>query len=124
MSCAWQTLNQFAGNDKELRGRAGTITVLHTHSRRLDYHPHVHIVMPAAAISRRDRHWRTRHKAGYLFSSKALVRVFRGKFFSRLKGQQLKIPSTPAQWVVDCQAVGQGVKAITYLGKYLYRGVL
>jgi len=26
------------------------VAVLHTHSRRLDYHPHVHLVMPAAAL--------------------------------------------------------------------------
>ena len=33
MSSAWQTLNQFSENDKELRGRTGAISVLHTHSR-------------------------------------------------------------------------------------------
>ncbi len=30
----------------------------------------------------------------------------------------------PAQWVVDCQPVGKGDQALTYLGRYLYRGVL
>jgi hypothetical protein len=34
--------------------------VLHTHSRRLDYHPHVHVVMPAAAIDTDKRLWRTK----------------------------------------------------------------
>ena len=28
------------------------------------------------------------------------------------------------QWVVDCKQVGSGAKAIAYLGRYLYRGVL
>lgn len=125
MSCAWETINQFCENDKELRGRAGAIAVLHTHSRKLDFHPHVHLVVPAAAINRRDRHWRTRAKAGYLFSSKALASVFRGKFLARLKKGNLVLPSTvPSRWVVDCQSVGRGDKAITYLGKYLYRGVI
>jgi hypothetical protein len=36
--CSWETLNTFAQNDPQLQGQAGAITVLHTHSRRLDYH--------------------------------------------------------------------------------------
>ena len=36
---AWDTVNTFSQNDKKLRGRAGAVAVLHTHSRRLDYHP-------------------------------------------------------------------------------------
>ena len=30
----------------------------------------------------------------------------------------------PQQWVVDCKHVGAGEKALVYLGRYLYRGVL
>ena len=30
----------------------------------------------------------------------------------------------PKAWVVDCKHAGRGDKALTYLGKYLYRGVL
>ncbi len=48
--CSWETVKTFAQNDPQLKGNAGAITVLHTHSRRLDYHPHVHCVIPAAAI--------------------------------------------------------------------------
>jgi len=33
--------------------------VLHTHSRRLDYHPHVHMVIPGAALNAEKRLWRT-----------------------------------------------------------------
>ncbi len=33
-------------------------------------------------------------------------------------------PTLPKDWIVDCQYVGRGEKALTYLGKYLYRGVL
>ena len=28
------------------------------------------------------------------------------------------------RWVVDCKAVGSGKKALVYLGRYLYRGVI
>ena len=30
----------------------------------------------------------------------------------------------PEKWVVDCKHVGTGDKAIVYLGRYLYRGVI
>ena len=30
----------------------------------------------------------------------------------------------PVQWVVDCKSVGTGAKALIYLGRYLYRGVI
>jgi hypothetical protein len=50
MRCSWDTVRTFSQNDKQLQGTPGAIAVLHTHSRRLDYHLHVHPVMPAAAI--------------------------------------------------------------------------
>ena len=28
------------------------------------------------------------------------------------------------KWIVDCKQVGSGAKAIVYLGRYLYRGVV
>ncbi len=30
----------------------------------------------------------------------------------------------PEEWVVDCKSVGSGEKALIYLGRYLYRGVI
>src|ERR1700693_1786575 len=30
----------------------------------------------------------------------------------------------PEKWVVDCKSVGNGDKALIYLGRYLYRGVI
>jgi hypothetical protein len=38
-------------------------------------------------------------------------------------GWQVKA-ALPKQWVVDCKHVGNGAKALLYLGRYLYRGVL
>src|SRR5574337_446754 len=89
MQCAWDTLDTFAHNDARLRATPGAVGVLHTHNRRLDFHPHVHMVMPAAALDTRRRLWRTKSRrgkaganaagGGYLFNHKALAKVFRGK---------------------------------------------
>ena len=129
LQCSWETLDTFARNDRRLQGTTGAITVLHTHSRRLDYHPHVHLAVPAAAVDAKNRRWRTKTGSGrkgkpYLFSQKALAKVFRAKFLAALTQAGLPAPSAPKKWVVDCTPVGSGEKALVYLGRYLYRGVL
>lgn len=121
---AWETVNTFSQHDKKLRGSTGAVTVLHTHNRRLDYHPHVHLVMPAAAFDNKSRRWRNKD-GGYLFNHKALAKVFRAKVLEGVKQAGLKLPgSYPADWVVDCKEVGSGQQALIYLGRYLYRGVI
>lgn len=119
-----QVLKTFAINDNKLQGKAGFTTVLHTHSRRLDYHPHIHVVMVAGAIDPIKKLWRV--KSGkYLFNHKALARVFRALFLKTAVDHGLRIPGQcPSKWVVDCKHVGKGDKALVYLGSYLYRGVI
>ena len=126
--CSWETVRTFAENDRQLQGRAGAITVLHTHSRRLNFHPHVHLVMPAGAIDPAKRLWRTKKSNGkkhYLFSHKALAKVFRAKMLDAINKEGLKLPDRYARtWIVDCKFAGNGEKALVYLGRYLYKGVI
>jgi len=133
IQCVWETVRTFSQNDKQLQGVPGAIAVLHTHSRRLDYHPHVHLVMPAAAMDAVKRLWRTKggktrknkNKEPYLFNHKALAKVFRAKLLDAIIDEGLALPpSYPKEWVVDCKSVGSGEKALVYLGRYLYRGVI
>ena len=154
MQCAWDTLNTFSHNDPKLRATPGAVGVLHTHNRRLDLHPHVHMLMPAAALDTQHTLWRTKHRrtkhrrtkagskthtnadnadntqlakpaGGYLFNHKALAKVFRAKLLDAIGHAGLTLPAAlPQTWVVDCKAVGDGAKALLYLGRYLYRGVI
>ncbi len=158
MQCAWDTLDTFSRNDRQLRARPGAVGVLHTHNRRLEFHPHVHMVMPAAALDTKRKLWRTKRRrarprrdkagttssstittkhaaadaadgggggGGYLFNHKALAKVFRAKVLDAIDRAGLTLPAQfPATWVVDCKAVGDGRKALLYLGRYLYRGVI
>ena len=128
MQVSWETLKTFSLNDKALQGIPGAVAVLHTHTRRLDYHPHVHAVMPAGAIDGERGLWRTKRRRGqarYLFPHKALARVFRARMLAAFAAAGLTVPSgVPPQWVVDCRPVGTGAKALVYLGRYLYRGVI
>lgn len=98
--------------------------ILHTHTRRLDYHPHVHIVVPGGGIDAGRRQWK-KTKGKYLFNAFALAKVFRARVLAALNDAQFAIPiGVPEKWVVDCKHVGRGQPALEYLSRYLYRGVI
>ncbi len=128
LACVWKTVKDFAKNDNALQGIAGAIAVLHTHSRRLDFHPHVNLVMPAGVIDHKKGLWRTKEQEGkkhYLFNHKALAKVFRAKLLAAITKAGLKLPrSSEKVWIVDCKFAGKGQKALVYLGRYLYKGVI
>ncbi len=121
---AVSTCRDFARRDKHLHGEIGQSAVLHTQTRRLDYHPHVHLIIPGGAIDAAAHRWRT-PKGKFLFSHKALATVFRARMLEGMKQAKLLPQSTlPETWVVDCRAVGNGLPALKYLARYLYRGVI
>lgn len=122
--CVQDVLKTFTKNDKTLGGSAGFTCLLHTHARNLDFHPHIHVVMPGASINQKTGQWRVK-SSKYLFNHKNLAKVFRAKFLEAVVDLGLHVPgTTPKDWVVDCKDVNNGDKAIIYLGKYLYKGVI
>lgn len=123
-SCVSTTLTDFGLNPRHLGADIGMTTVLHTHSRKLDYHPHLHVVVPGGGVDKRRRQWKKK-KGKYLFNQKALAKVFRARFLDALNKQKLPVPrGVRPTWVVDCAQVGKGFTALTYLSRYLYRGVI
>ena len=128
MRCAWETVHRFSQNDRQLQGTPGAIAVLHTHSRRLDFHPHVHLVVPAAAVDAAKQRWRRKRRGKngtYLFNEKAMAKVFRAKMLAAIEAAGICLPARyPREWVAHCKSVGSGEKALVYLGRYLYRGVI
>ena len=123
-ACATSTLKDFGLNPKKLGADIGMTAILHTHTRRLDYHPHVHVVVPGGGIDPRRRQWKKR-RGKFLFNEFALAKVFRARFLDALNEAKLSIPiGVPDKWVVDCTHVGKGQPALEYLSRYLYRGVI
>ncbi len=124
---AADTLKAFGANPKNMNAGLGMTGVLHTHSRRLDYHPHVHFVVPGGGINVRKNEWR-KLKGKYLFNGKNLANVFRAKLLKALDEKKL-LPADlkvkiPKEWVVNCKHVGKGLPALQYLSRYLYKGVI
>ncbi len=117
------TLKAFGLNEKGLAAELAMTGVLHTHTRRLDYHPHVHMIVPGGGVNVRRNEWR-KLKGKYLFNGFKLAAVFRGKLLAAIQETGLSCPVTPNKWVVQCIRVGHGLPALQYLSRYLYRGVI
>ena len=121
---AISTLKTFGHNAKRLAADIGTTAVLHTHSRRLDFHPHLHIIVPGGGILKRTRQWK-KMKGQYLFNARALAKVFRARLLTTLDDAGLSIPKDlPKKWIVNVKQIGTGEHALEYLSVYLYRGVI
>ena len=123
-ACAQSTLKDFGLNPKNLGADIGMTAVLHTHNRRLDYHPHIHVVAPGGGVDKARKQWK-KTKNKYLFNEFALATVFRARFLAALTKAGLRIPdSAPQKWVVNCKYAGKGLSALKYLVRYIYRGVI
>ena len=122
--CVSSTLKDFGLNPKNLGAEIGMTMVLHTHNRKLDFHPHIHVVVPGGGVDKHRRQWKKK-KGKYLFNQKTVAKVFRARFLAALNEAGLSIPKrVPNEWVVDCSHVGKGITALKYLSRYLYRGVI
>lgn len=103
---------------------AGFFAVLHTWGRQLQYHPHVHFVIPGGGLSKDRREWVPAH-GHFLVHVKALSRMFRGKIKARFckAGLLGLVPEEiwQQEWVVHCKAVGDGRHIMKYLGAYVFR---
>ena len=122
--CVSSTLKDFGLNPKNLGAQIAMTMVLHTHNRRLDFHPHMHVVVPGGGVDKRRHQWKKK-KGKYLFNQQAMAKVFRARFLAALNQAGFYIPKNVApKWVVDCTHVGKGITALKYLSRYLYRGVI
>ena len=94
LRCSWETVRTFSQNDKQLQGTPGAIAVLHTNTRQMEFHPHVHLVLPAAAVDGQRKLWRTKRrlaKGGYWFNHTALAKVFRAQLLAALAAAGLGV---------------------------------
>lgn len=119
-------LQQLAQDPRFVGARLGMVGVLHTWTRQLLYHPHVHYIVTGGGLTD-DGHWRTARK-DFLVPVKALSPIFRAKFRDQLKKSELFAAVAPRvwrkDWVVHSEAVGSGQQAFQYLAPYIFRVAL
>ena len=105
---------KFVGTD-----RLGFFGVLHTWGRTLEYHPHVHYVVPGGGLSADGSCWLP-SRADFLVPVEALSIIFRAKFRDVLEREGLLNLVDPAvwrrDWVVHSQAAGDGRASLAVSG--------
>ena len=125
MKGAAAALLTLARDVRYVGARLGCLAVLHTWTRDLRYHPHVHLLVTAGGLSADSTAWVAPKSGGYLVPVRALSQIFRAKICAGLNAAGFldQVPpaiwSTP--WVVHCQHAGRGQKVLDYLGRYIFR---
>lgn len=127
MQSAYQSMVTLAKDPKHLgSGKLGMTGVLHTWGRDLNYHPHVHFLVPGGALSPSGTEWLP-SPSNFFLPVKALSKIYRAIFREQMRKEGLleKYDGDPSvwdqPWNVNCQAVGNGREALRYLAPYVYR---
>jgi len=124
MRAAVETLTAIGLDPKYVGGKLGILAVLHTWTRALEHHPHVHMLVPAGGLAR-DGQWRESRKK-FLVPVKALSRLFRYRFM-KMARKALPEETFPQEvwnkeWVVFCKPTfNRAKKVLRYLGRYVHR---
>jgi hypothetical protein len=83
-ACASQTLIELGREERHLGAQLGLTAVLHTWSRELHFHPHVHCIVTGGGLSQDAERWVDSRKK-FLFPVKVMGTLFRGKFVDGLR---------------------------------------
>jgi len=116
-------LRKLAGDKRHIGcDLPGFTGVLHTWTRQLEYHPHVHFIVPGGGLSKDRDEW-TDSKNRFYLPARPLSKIYRGKLIDELKSAGLELPDDLYQndWVVNVQNVGNGTAALKYLAQYVFR---
>ena len=108
----------------------GLLGVLHTWSRQLLFHPHVHFVVPGGGMTPDGLRWQRIQDPQFLLATRVLAARFRNRLRQHLELHHndllRKLPAAAwrQRWVVDVRPVGSGQSALKYLAAYVYRTAL
>jgi hypothetical protein len=123
-------LEEVAANPRQLGAEIGFMGVLHTWTRQLGYHPHIHYVVPGAGLTSDGLRWKRSKSDDYFLSGSVLALRFKNRLRRVLEEEhQELLRQIPAKvwrqkWVVDVKAVGTGEASLKYLSAYVYRTAL
>jgi hypothetical protein len=110
---------RFIGTD--LPGFTG---VLHTWGRQLQYHPHIHYIVPGGGLSK-DRDAWLPSRANFYVPVRALSPIYRAIFAEAIRTAGLLEQIDPQVWQmpwnVHSQAQPHGATALTYLAPYVFK---
>ena len=124
MQAAAEMLMKLGLDPKYVGGKLSILAVLHTWTRAMEFHPHVHMLVPAGGLDKQGN-WRPTRKK-WLVPVKALSKLFRARFM-KLAQKALPAETFPQEvwhkeWVVYCKPpFTNSKKVLRYLGRYVHR---
>ena len=122
------SVQALADDPQWVGARLAILAVLHTWSRSLAYHPHVHLLVTAGGLSPDGSAWIKPAHSRFLVSGYALSPIFRGKVTTALRkaGLLQHVPPEVCDkpWNVHVRQIGNGQHAALYLSRYVYRVAL
>jgi len=102
----------------------GFLGVLHTWGRQLQYHPHLHDIVPGGGLSKDRTTW-CPSRANFFVPVKALSPIYRALFKDEMRHASLLGQIDPRVWTipwnVHSQADHHGHSAFTYLAPYVFK---
>jgi hypothetical protein len=116
-------LSEKLATDKALRAHVnGFVAVLHTWTQQLEFHPHIHCLVPGAGLNRSHRFVRVR-KPQFLVHLPHLQAAFRQHLYRLLKHHHWPVDPQVwrKDWGVHIQPAGSGASALKYLSAYVGR---
>jgi Putative transposase/Transposase zinc-binding domain len=132
---AAETLLEVAADPKLLGAQTGVLAVLHTWGQNLQFHPHVHCVVPGGGLSPDGTRW-IASASNFFLPVRVLSRVFRGKFLAGIRAafangkihfaadqfEQVLSAVISTDWVVYAKPPFGGPEAVLrYLARYTHR---
>ena len=125
MRCAAAALQALAADPRFVGTPVGCLAVLHTRTRALRYHPHVHLIVTAGGLSTdRTQLIAPKHPA-FLVPVQAMSVIVRAKMCAALARTGLLDQVAPTvwttPWVVHATPAGDGARVLDYLARYLFR---
>ena len=143
LRAAASTLLTLGKDPQRLGALLGITMVLHTWTRDLRFHPHVHAIVTGGGLSTDDQRWLSTGSK-YLFPVKLLSNLYRGKFLHHLdrahRDGKLDLPAELAEdrafdrllgklyakdWIVYAKRPFAGPQQVfSYLGRYTHRVAL
>lgn len=115
------SLQILATDPRYVGARLGMIAVLHTWTRAMLYHPHVHILVTGGGLD--GDTWRRPANPHFLVPGFALSKLFRARLRRALADLADDVPADTwaKPWVVHVKHAGDGVRVASYLARYVHR---
>ncbi len=118
-------LQSVAALPRHLGAELGLLGVLHTSGRQLQFHPHLHFIVPGGGLRPDHRKWRRCRRPDWLLPNELVAAALRQRMDAALRAAapdlHAQVPDSAWRqgWWVHVQPAGSGQNVVKYLARYV-----